>query len=297
MSVGTFSCVRSGYRRSIVPEVVYQRVVVQVATTCNLAELAISPGGRCRARGTCVRVDIFVRTERNLSVDRARGGLSETCRTSRLHLQLSRMGEFSRRKVSSTWYMCPCGHFRAYGEEFVGRSRPRWSIRDLSYKSSPPATYPSGRFRLAEGVEHVVHVPVCTFSCVRSGDRRSIKHKVVYQRVVVQVVSTCNLAEWAISPGGRCRARCTCVRVDILLRMEWNLSVDRARGGLSESCRTSRHHLQLSRVGDFTRRKVSSTWYMCPCGHFVAYGVEFVGRSRPRWCIRDLSYKLPPATT
>ena len=143
----------------------------------------------------------------------------------------------------------------------------------------------------------MVHVPVCTFSCVRSGDRRSIKHKVVYQRVVVQVVSTCNLAELAISPGGRCRARGTCVRVDIFVRTERNLSVDRARGGLSESCRTSRLHLQLSRMGEFSRRKESSTWYMCPCGHFRAYGEEFVGRSRPRWSIRELSYKLPPATT
>ena len=76
------------------PEVVYQRVVVQVGSTCNLAELANPRGGRFRARGTCVRVLIFVRMEGNSSVDRARGGVSESCRTTRLHLQLSRVGEF-----------------------------------------------------------------------------------------------------------------------------------------------------------------------------------------------------------
>ena len=166
VSVCTFSCVWRGICRSIAPEVVYQRVVVQVASSRHLPEWAISLGGRFRARSTCARVHIFVRTEWRSTLDQAQSGLSESCRTSRLHLQLSRMGEFSRRKVSSTWYMCPCGHFRAYGEEFVGRSRPRWSIRELSYKSPPAATYPSGRFRLAEGFEHVVHVSVCTFWCV-----------------------------------------------------------------------------------------------------------------------------------
>ena len=140
VSVCTLSCVWRGICRSIEPEVVYQRVVVQVGSSRLLAELAISPGGRFRARCTCVRVHILVRIVRNLSVDRARGGLSESCRTSRLQPPLSRMGEFSRRKVSSTWYMCLCAHFGAYGEEFVGRSSPRWCIRELSYKSAPAAT-------------------------------------------------------------------------------------------------------------------------------------------------------------
>ena len=143
----------------------------------------------------------------------------------------------------------------------------------------------------------MVHVSVCTFSYVWRGICRSIAPEVVYQRVVVQVVSSRHLAELAIPHGGRFRARCTCVRVHIFVRMERNLSVDRARGGVSETCRTSRLQPPLSRVGDFALWKVSSTWYMCPCAHFRAYGEEFVGRSRPRWCIRDLSYKLPPATT
>ena len=272
VSVCTFSCVWRGICRSIAPEVVYQRVVVQVASSRHLAELAISPGGRSRAPGTCVCVHIFVRMERNLSVDRARGGLSESCRTSRLHLQLSRVGDFTRRKESSTWYMCLCAHFRAYGEEFVGRSRPRWSIRELSYKSPPPATAElaislstwymclCGRFvrsrprwKVVEhrNLVHVVHVSVCTFSCVWRGICRSIAPEVVYQRVVVQVASSRHLAE---SPGGRSRR----------FRPYW---------------------------------KVSSTWYMCPCAHFRAYGEEFVGRSRPRWSIRELSYKSPPAAT
>ena len=143
----------------------------------------------------------------------------------------------------------------------------------------------------------MVHVSVCTFSCVWRGICRSIAPEVVYQRVVVQVASSRHLVEWAISPGGRCRARGTCVRGNIFVRTEWRSTVDRARGGVLESCRTSRHHLQLSRDGDFTRRKESSTWYMCLCAHFGAYGEEFVGRSCPMWCIRDLSYKFPPATT
>ena len=193
--------------------------------------------------------------------------------------------------------MCPWAHFHAYGVKIDGRSGPRWCIRDLSYNSPPATTLSSGRFRLAKGVEHVVHVSVCTFWCVRSGNRRSIVPDVVYQRVVVQVATTCNLAELAIPHGGRFRARCTCVRGNIFVRTEWISTVDRARGGLSESCRTSRHHLQLSRVGDFSRRKESSTWYMCLCAHFVAYGVEFDGRSRPRWSIRELSYKSSPAAT
>ena len=140
MSVGTFPRIWSGDRRSIGPEVVHQILVVQVASSHHLAEWAISQSGRFRARGTCVRVHILVRIVRNLSVDRARGGLSESCRTSRLQPPLSRVGEFSRRKVSSTLYMCPCAHFGAYREEFVGRSRPRWCIRELSYKSAPAAT-------------------------------------------------------------------------------------------------------------------------------------------------------------
>ena len=233
-----------GIRQSIVPEVVYQRVVVQVASTCHLADWAISSGGRCRAqgtcvrgnismrmerkstvdrargvyqrvvvqvastyhladwasprggrfpaRGTCVRGNLFMRMEGNLSVGRARGGVSESCRTSRLYVQLSRLGDFVRRKVSSTRYMCPWEHFHAYGEEIDGRSCPR---------------------------------------CV------------------------------------------------------------------SESCRTSRFHVPLSRLGESARRKVSSTWYMCPWEPFHAYGGEFVGRSCPRWCIRELSYKSPPAAT
>ena len=140
MSVGTFLCVWSGNRRSIVPEVVYQRVVVQVATTCNLAELAISPGGRCRAQGTCVRGNIFVRMERKSTVDRAGGGVSESCRTIRLQPPLSRVGDFARRKESSTRYMCPWEHFCAYGVDIDGRSCLRWCIKQLSYKSLPAAT-------------------------------------------------------------------------------------------------------------------------------------------------------------
>ena len=44
VSVGTFMCVWRGDRRSIVPEVVHQRVVVQCGSTCNLAEWPISAG-------------------------------------------------------------------------------------------------------------------------------------------------------------------------------------------------------------------------------------------------------------
>ena len=200
-------CVWRGNRRSIVPEVVHQRLVVQVGSTCNLAELANPRGrrfparGTCvrgngrrfPARGTCVRGNISMRIERRWTVDRARGVVSESCRTTRLHLQLSRVGDFIQWKVSSTWYMCPWEHFHAYG-------------------------------------------------------------------------------------GG-------------------NWSVGHARGGVSESCRTTRLHLQLSRVGDFIQWKVSSTWYMCPWEHFHAYGGELVGRSCPRWCIRELSYKSAPAAT
>ena len=237
----------------------HQRVVVQVVSTCNLAEWASSPGGRCRARGTCVRVHILVRIVRNLSVDHARDGLSESCRTSRLHLPLNRVGDFDRRKVSSTRYMCPWDHFHAYGREFDGRSCVRWCIRELSYKSAPPASQSSGRFLPAEGFEHGVHVSVCTFWLVWRGICRSIVCEVVYQRVVVQVASSRHLAEWAISPGGRFRAPGTCVRVHIFVRMERNLTADRARSGASETCRTSRLQPPLSRVGDFARRKVSST--------------------------------------
>ena len=175
------------------PEVVHQRVVVQVGSTCNLAELANPHGRRFPARGTCVRGNISMRMEGKSTVDRARGGVSESCRTTRLHLQLSRVGDF----------------------------------------------------RADEGFQHVVHVSVGTF----------------------------------------------------IMRMEGNWSVDRARSGASESCRTSRLHLQPSRVGESARPKVSSTWYMCPWEHFHAYGGEIDGRSCPRWCIRELSYKsAPPAT-
>ena len=193
--------------------------------------------------------------------------------------------------------MCPWDHFHAYGREFDGRSCVRWCIRELSYKSAPPASQSSGRFLPAEGFEHGVHVSVCTFWLVWRGICRSIAPEVVHQRVVVQVVSSRHLAELAIPHGGRFRARCTCVRVHIFVRMERNLSVDRARGGASETCRTSRLRPPLSRVGDFALWKVSSTSYMCPCAHFRAYGEEFVGRSSPKWCIRDLSYKSPPAAT
>ena len=154
--------------------------------------------------------------------------------------------------------MCPCAHFRGYGVEFDNRSCPRWCIRELSYKSPPPGTQPSGRFRPAEGVEQVVHVSVCTFPWLWSGIRQSILPEVVYQRVVVQVGSTWHLVESAIAPGRRCRAGSTCVRVHISVVMEWNSTIDLARGAESESCRTSRLHLALSRVGDCARPKVSS---------------------------------------
>ena len=265
-----FSCVRTGICRSIVSEVVHQRVVVQFGSTCLSIEWAISTGGRSQARGTCVRGIIFMRKDGNLSVDRVRGGASESCRTIRLHLPLNRMGDIDRRKVSSTRYMCPWDHFCAYGREFVGRSCPRWCIRELSYNSAPPASQPSGRFRQAEGLKHEVHVSVGSFLCVWTGICRSIVSEVVHQRVVVQFVSTCNLAEWAISTGERYQARGTCVRGNISMRVDGNLSVDRVRGGASESCRTIRLHLPLNRVGDFDRRKVSSTRYMCPWEHFCA---------------------------
>ena len=80
----------------------------------------------------------------------------------------------------------------------------------------------------AEGFQHVVHVSVGTFPCVLSGDGRSIVPEVLYQRVVVQLASTCNLAEWAISSSGRFRARGTCVRGNIFMRMEGNWSVGHA---------------------------------------------------------------------
>ena len=63
------------------------------------------------------------------------------------------------------------------------------------------------------------------------GNCRSIVSEVVRQRVVVQFGSTCNLAEWAISTGGRSQARGTCVRGNISMRMDGNLTVDRVRGG------------------------------------------------------------------
>ena len=53
------------------PEVVYQRVVVQLVSTCNLAELANLRGRRFAARGTCARVHIYVRMEWKSTVDRA----------------------------------------------------------------------------------------------------------------------------------------------------------------------------------------------------------------------------------
>ena len=270
VSVGTFSCVRTGICRSIVSEVVHQRVVVQFVSTCLSTEWATSQSGRSRARGTCVRGIIFMRMDGNLSVDRVRGGASESCRTIRLHLPLNRVGDFAKRKVSSTRYMCPWEHFCAYGREFVGRSCPRWCITELSYNSAPPASQPSGRFRPAEGLEHEVHVSVGTFPCVWTGICRSIVSEVVHQRVVVQFGSTCLSTEWAISTGGRSQARGTCVRGHISMRVDGNLSVDRVRGGASQSCRTIRLHLPLNRVGDFDRRKVSSTRYMCPWDHFHA---------------------------
>ena len=140
MSVGTFLCLLSGNRRSIVREVVHQRVVVQFGSSRHLAEWPISHGGRCRAQGTCVRWNIFVRMEGRLTLDRACGGASESCRTSRLHLQLSRVGDFARMKVSSTRYMCPWEHLCADVGEIDARSCLRWCIRQLSYNSAPPAT-------------------------------------------------------------------------------------------------------------------------------------------------------------
>ena len=235
--------------------------------------------------------------EGRLSVDRARGGVPESCRTSRLQPPLNRVGDFARRKVSSTGYMCAWAHFWAYGGEIVGRSCPRWCTRELSYKSPPAATQPSWRFRPAEGVEHKVHVSVGTFMCVWSGDGRSIVPEVVYQRVDVQVASSRHSTELAISSGGRCRAQGTCVRGHIFGRMEGRWTVDRARGDVSKSCRTSRLQPPLNRVGDFVRRKVSSTRYMCAWAHLCAYGAEIDGRSCRRWWIRELSYNsAPPAT-
>ena len=169
MSVGSFPCVWTGICRSIVSEVVHQRVVVQFGSTCLSIEWATSQSGRSQARGTCVRGIIFMRKDGNLTFDRVRGGASESCRTIRLHLQLSRVGDIARRKVSSTRYMCPWAHFHACGREFVGRSCPRWCIRELSYNSAPPASQSSGRFRPAEGLKHEVHVSVGSFSCVRTG--------------------------------------------------------------------------------------------------------------------------------
>ena len=193
--------------------------------------------------------------------------------------------------------MCPWEHLCAYGVDIDGRSCLRWCTRELSYNSAPAATQPSWRFCTDEGVEHKVHVSVGTFMCVWSGHRRSIVPEVVDQRVVVQFGSTCNLAEWAISSGRRCRAQGTCVRGNIFGRMEGRWTVDRARGGVSESCRTSRLQPPLNRVGDFVRRKVSSTRYMCAWEHLCAYGVDIDGRSCLRWWIRELSYNsAPPAT-
>ena len=82
--------------------------------------------------------------------------------------------------------------------------------------------------------------------------------KVVHQKVVVQFASSRHLAEWAISTGRRYQASSTCVRGNIFVRMEWRSTVDRARGGASEGCRTVRIQPPLSRVGDFDRPKVSS---------------------------------------
>ena len=192
MPVGTFSCVWRGICRSIGPEVVHQKVVVQFASSRHLAEWAIRP---------------------------------------------------------------------------------------------------------AEGIKQVVHVSVGTFSCVWSGDRRSIEAKVVHQKVVVQVASSRHLAEYAISTGRRYQASSTCARGNIFVRMKWRSTVDRGQGGASEGCRTIRLQPPLSRVGDFDRPKVSSTRYMCPWEHFRAYEVEIDGRSWPRWCIRRLSYNSPPAAT
>ena len=239
-------------------------------TSRHRTKWATSQSGRSRARGTCVLGHISMRVDGNLSVDRVRGGASESCRTIRLHLPLNRVGDFDRRKVSSTRYMCPWAHFHACGREFVGRSCPRWCVRELSYNSSPRASQPSGRLRKAEGLEHEVHVSLGTFPCVWTGICRSIVSEVVRQRVVVQFVSTCLSTEWATSQSGRSRARGTCVLGNISMRVDGNLSVDRVRGGASESCRTIRLHVPLNRVGDFDRRKVSSTRYMCPWDHFHA---------------------------
>ena len=53
------------------PEVVYQRVVVQVSSSRHLADLANPRGRRFAARGTCARVHIYVRMEWKSTVDRA----------------------------------------------------------------------------------------------------------------------------------------------------------------------------------------------------------------------------------
>ena len=103
-----------------------------------------------------------MRMERKSTVDRARGGASESCRTTRLHLQLSRVGDFIQWKVSSTWYMCPWEHFHAYGGEFVGQSCPSESCRTIA----STCNLAEWRIRTDEGVEHKVHESVGTFPCV-----------------------------------------------------------------------------------------------------------------------------------
>ena len=87
----------------------------------------------------------------------------------------------------------------------------------------------SKRLRTSEGFEHVVHVSVGTFPTVWSGDRRSIAPEAVHPRVVVQVAPPVGRSTgWAMSTARRFRARGTCVRGHIFVRMEWRLTVDRA---------------------------------------------------------------------
>ena len=172
-----------------------------------------------------------------------------------------------------------------------------------------------------------------TFSCVWRGICRSIGCKVVHQKVVVQFASSRHLVEWAISTGRRYQASSTCVRGNIFVRMEWRSTVDRARGGASEGCRTIRLQPPLSRVGDFDRPKSVGTFSCvsssgasegCRSRHLVEWAIstgrryqasstcvrgnifvrmekEFrtsrLGRSGPRWCIRRLSYNSPRAAT
>ena len=178
-----------------------------------------------------------------MSVDRALGGASESCRTSRSSRLLIEWAISTKPKVSSTRYMCPLRNSsvdRALGgvSESCRTSRLQPPLSRVHY-------FDGGRFR-ARG------------TCVRGNIFMRMEGNLSVDRALGGVSESCrtirssrHLAEWAISTGGRFRARGTCVRGNIFMRMEGNLSVDRALGGASESCRTSRLHLQLSRVHYF----------------------------------------------